>query len=32
LARLAGTWTAEEQAEFEAALAPMEQVDDELWR
>jgi hypothetical protein len=32
LARLAGTWTEEERAAFEAATAPFEQVDDELWR
>ena len=32
LAHLAGTWTEEEHAEFEAAVAPMEQVDEELWR
>jgi hypothetical protein len=32
LAHLAGTWTEEEHAEFEAAIAPMEQIDEELWR
>jgi hypothetical protein len=32
LARLAGTWTAEEQARFEATVASTEQVDEELWR
>ena len=32
LARLAGTWTAEEHARFEAAIAVNEQVDEELWR
>lgn len=32
LARLAGTWTEEEHAQFEAAIAPMEQIDEELWR
>lgn len=32
LARLAGTWTAEEHERFEEAVAPMEQVDEELWR
>jgi hypothetical protein len=32
LERMAGTWTAEEAAEFEAALADFEQVDEELWR
>ena len=32
LAQLAGTWTAEERASFEAALAVTEQIDEELWR
>ncbi len=32
LARLAGTWTPEEYAHFEAAVAPTELLDDELWR
>lgn len=32
LARLAGTWTAEEHERFEEAIAPFEQVDEELWR
>jgi hypothetical protein len=32
LAKLAGTWTAEEHARFEAAIAVTEQVDEELWR
>jgi plasmid stability protein len=32
LARLAGTWTKEEHDRFEAALAPTEQIDEELWR
>ena len=32
LARLAGTWTAEEHARFEAAIAPAENIDEELWR
>ena len=32
LARLAGTWTAEEHAEFVAAVAFTEQIDEELWR
>ena len=31
LAQLAGTWTAEEHASFEAALAVTEQIDEELW-
>jgi hypothetical protein len=30
--RFAGTWTPEEQREFEAAVAPTEQIDEELWR
>ncbi len=32
LRRLAGTWTAEELAAFEAAMADLEHVDDELWK
>jgi plasmid stability protein len=32
LARLAGTWTQEEHARFEAAVAVTEQIDEELWR
>lgn len=32
LGRLAGTWSAEEQREFEKAVAPFETVDDEMWR
>jgi hypothetical protein len=32
LARFAGTWTAQDLEEFEAAIAPMEQIDEELWR
>ncbi len=32
LARLAGTWTAEEYSEFEQAIASTEQIDEELWR
>lgn len=31
LARLAGTWTDEEHARFEAAVAVTEQIDEELW-
>ena len=30
--RLAGSWTEEEFREFEAAIAPFERIDDELWR
>ena len=29
---LAGTWTAEQHARFEAAITSTEQVDEELWR
>jgi hypothetical protein len=32
LARFAGTWTQEEFEEFERAIAPFEEVDEELWR
>lgn len=32
LAGLAGTWTDEEHARFEEAIAMTEQVDEELWR
>lgn len=32
LAELAGTWSAEEQECFERAVAPTEQIDEELWR
>jgi hypothetical protein len=32
LASLAGTWTEEEHEQFEAAVAVMEQIDEELWR
>lgn len=32
LARLAGRWSEEEFREFEQAVAPFEEVDDELWR
>ena len=31
LDELAGTWSAEEGEAFEAAIAPLEQVDPELW-
>ena len=31
LADLAGTWSAEEQRAFDAAIAPLETVDDEMW-
>ena len=29
---LAGTWTSEEHREFEAAIAPTDQIDEKLWR
>lgn len=32
LAKLAGTWSAREHEEFEAAIASTKQIDDELWR
>lgn len=32
LGALAGTWSTEDLAEFEAATAGFEAVDDELWR
>ena len=32
LARLAGTWSADDLARFEADTAATEQVDEELWR
>jgi hypothetical protein len=32
LGRLAGTWSREDQQRFNAAIAPTEQIDDELWR
>lgn len=32
LDRLAGRWSEEEFREFEQAVAPFEEVDDELWR
>jgi hypothetical protein len=32
LAGLAGTWTDEEHARFEAAIAVTEQIDEDLWR
>lgn len=31
LAALAGTWSADEQREFDAAVAPFEAVDDDMW-
>ena len=32
LRTFAGTWSAEDQAEFERAIADTEQIDEELWR
>jgi hypothetical protein len=32
VARLAGTWTAEEHRKFEDSVAPFEGIDAELWR
>ena len=32
LRALAGTWSAEDQAEFERAVADTERIDEELWR
>ncbi len=32
LGRLAGTWTAEDLAEFEQATAVFERVDEEAWK
>ena len=31
LAAFAGTWSAEEQRQFDAAVAPFEAVDDDMW-
>jgi hypothetical protein len=31
LAELAGTWNAEDLRAFDAAIAPLETVDDEMW-
>ncbi|MDY7096190.1 MAG: hypothetical protein SX243_24715 [Acidobacteriota bacterium] len=31
LVRLAGRWSAEEQERFEQAVAPFEEIDQELW-
>lgn len=32
LARFAGTWSAEDLRRFEVATAPLEEVDEDLWR
>ena len=31
LAELAGTWSAKDQRQFDAAVAPFEVVDDDMW-
>lgn len=31
LAKLAGTWSADEQRQFNAAVAPFEKIDDDMW-
>jgi hypothetical protein len=31
LAELAGTWSAKEQQQFDAAVAPLETVDEDMW-
>lgn len=31
LAELAGTWSAEEQSTFDAAVAPLDRLDDDMW-
>lgn len=31
LAKLAGTWSADEQRQFEDAVAPFEKIDDDMW-
>lgn len=32
LRRLAGTWTEDERKRFDASLAVVEQIDEDLWR
>jgi plasmid stability protein len=32
LGRLAGSWSEQEAREFEEAVAPFEQIDEELWK
>jgi len=32
LRRLAGSWSEKELQEFEQAVAPFEEIDDELWQ
>ena len=31
LAKLSGTWDADQQRRFEAAVAPFERIDDDMW-
>jgi hypothetical protein len=31
LAELAGTWSEDDQRAFDAAIAPLEKADDEMW-
>ena len=31
LAELAGTWSAEDQRQFDAAVAPLGAIDDDMW-
>jgi len=31
LAKLAGTWSADEQRQFDAAVAPLDKIDDDMW-
>ena len=31
LAKLAGTWSPEDQRRFDAAVAPFEKIDDDMW-
>lgn len=31
LAKLSGTWDAEEQRRFDAAVAPFDRIDDDMW-
>ena len=31
LAKLAGTWDAQDLRQFEAAVAPLDQVDEDMW-
>lgn len=32
LAKLAGDWSEDELREFETAVAPLEEIDEEMWR